>query len=105
MRYEASPSSPVAARISACRARDPLEGSAMNSVVDSGVPRRNFDVIVVGGGVVGLSVAYYLSERRGVKVAVIERGRFGRGAEPGLRRAWLRPNARSSNPVPFSRLP
>lgn len=41
---------------------------------------RTFDVIVVGGGVVGLSVAYCLSERRDVRVAVLERGRIGQAA-------------------------
>lgn len=72
----------------------------MNSVVDSGVPRRNFDVIVVGGGVVGLSVAYYLSERRGVKVAVIERGRFGRGATWAAA-GMLAPQCEVEQPGPF----
>lgn len=46
-----------------------------------------FDVIVIGGGVVGLSVAYYLagagtagSPSRSVKVAVLDRGELGRAA-------------------------
>lgn len=41
---------------------------------------QTFDAVVVGGGIVGLSTAYYLSERRGMRVAVLDRGRLGRGA-------------------------
>lgn len=39
-------------------------------------------VIVVGGGVIGLSCAYYLA-RRGADVAVLERDRVGAGASSG----------------------
>ena len=38
--------------------------------------------IVVGGGIVGISVAYYLA-RRGHRVTVIERGDIGRRASFG----------------------
>ena len=38
--------------------------------------------IVVGGGIVGLSAAYFLS-RRGARVALFERERFGDGASGG----------------------
>ena len=37
------------------------------------------DVVVVGGGVIGLSVAYELA-RDGVSVTVLDRGDFGREA-------------------------
>lgn len=40
------------------------------------------DVIVVGGGVVGVSVAYYLA-CAGARVTVLERGELGRGASYG----------------------
>jgi len=36
----------------------------------------DYDVVVVGGGVVGLSIAYYLV-REGLKVLVLDRGRVG----------------------------
>ena len=36
----------------------------------------DYDVVVVGGGVVGLSIAYYLV-RDGLKVLVLDRGRVG----------------------------
>jgi glycine oxidase len=37
------------------------------------------DVLVIGGGVIGLTAAYYLSER-GASVAVVDRGELGREA-------------------------
>lgn len=40
----------------------------------------NYDAVVVGGGVVGLSIAYHLSSSSDLKVAVLDRGDFGRGA-------------------------
>ena len=43
---------------------------------------RRREVVVVGGGVVGLNVAYFL-RRRGVRVTVLERDRVGSGASRG----------------------
>ena len=40
---------------------------------------KSYDAIVIGGGVIGTSVAYYLS-KKGVKVALIERDDIGAGA-------------------------
>ena len=40
---------------------------------------RGFDVVVVGGGIIGLSCAWRLSQR-GARVAVVERGEPGAGA-------------------------
>src|SRR5690242_6247144 len=40
---------------------------------------RGFDVVVVGGGVIGLACAWHLA-RRGAEVAVLERGEPGGGA-------------------------
>ena len=37
------------------------------------------DVVVIGGGVIGLSIAYE-SSRRGLSVVVLEQGRFGKEA-------------------------
>src|SRR5438067_3865566 len=37
------------------------------------------DVLIIGGGVIGLTTAYYLA-KDGVRVTVIERGEFGREA-------------------------
>jgi len=41
--------------------------------------KRGFDVVVVGGGVIGLSCAWRLAQR-GARVAVVERGEPGQGA-------------------------
>lgn len=43
---------------------------------------RHREVVVVGGGVVGLNVAYFLRQR-GVRVTVLERDRVGSGASRG----------------------
>src|SRR3989442_10502833 len=40
---------------------------------------RTFDLLVVGGGIYGLTIAYDCAQR-GLSVALIERGDFGSGA-------------------------
>jgi len=40
---------------------------------------RTYDVIVIGGGVIGIAVAYYLS-KKGIKIALIERGDLASGS-------------------------
>ena len=42
-------------------------------------PRRTFDLLVVGGGIYGLTIAYDAAQR-GLSVALVERGDFGSGA-------------------------
>jgi sarcosine oxidase subunit beta len=43
-------------------------------------PKKNYDVIIVGGGGHGLATAYYLAKEHGIKnVAVLEKGYLGGG--------------------------
>lgn len=45
------------------------------------IPQKSFDAVIVGAGISGLSMAYWLKkEDPGLKVAVVERSRFGFGA-------------------------
>src|SRR5205085_10297393 len=42
--------------------------------------RPSYDVVIIGAGVHGLGIAYYLASRHGIKnVAVLERGYLGCG--------------------------
>jgi sarcosine oxidase subunit beta len=44
------------------------------------VPKKSYDVLIVGGGGHGLATAYYLAKKHGIRdVAVLERGAIGLG--------------------------
>ena len=62
----------------------------------------NADVVVVGGGVIGCAIAYYLS-REGARVAVLERGLIG-GEASGAAAGMLAPLAEAHGPSPFLNL-
>ncbi|CAM5520173.1 FAD-binding oxidoreductase [Frigidibacter albus] len=58
------------------------------------------DVVVIGGGIVGVCTAYYLA-RRGVKVALLEKGRIG--AEQSSRNwGWCRQQNRDARELPMA---
>ena len=60
-----------------------------------------YDVVIVGGGVHGLGIAYYLGKRHGVrKVAVLERSYLGAGSS-GRNTAIIRSNYRTLEGLPF----
>lgn len=59
----------------------------------------NADVVVVGGGVIGCAIAYYLS-REGARVVVLERGLIG-GEASGSAAGMLAPLAEAHGPSPF----
>src|SRR5262245_51547136 len=61
------------------------------------------DILIVGGGVIGLSTAWYLASETTLRVTVVERGEFGR--EASWAGAGIIPpanRARAANP--FNRL-
>jgi glycine/D-amino acid oxidase-like deaminating enzyme len=58
------------------------------------------DAVIIGGGIVGAFAAYYLA-RRGLKVAVIEKGRVG--AEQSSRNwGWCRQQNRDARELPMA---
>ncbi len=58
------------------------------------------DVVVIGGGIVGVFAAYYLT-RRGLKVALVEKGLIG--AEQSSRNwGWCRQQNRDARELPMS---
>jgi len=38
------------------------------------------DVVIIGGGVIGLSIAYHLSQRKAGKIVLLEKGQLGEGS-------------------------
>ncbi|MGJ7581237.1 NAD(P)/FAD-dependent oxidoreductase [Variovorax sp. RHLX14] len=58
------------------------------------------DVVVIGGGIIGVFTAYYLA-KRGMKVAVVEKGRIG--AEQSSRNwGWCRQQNRDARELPMA---
>jgi sarcosine oxidase subunit beta len=63
--------------------------------------RPSYDVVIIGAGVHGLGIAYYLASRHGIKnVAVLERGYLGCG-NSGRNTAIIRSNYRTPEGIPF----
>lgn len=63
---------------------------------------RNYDIAVVGGGVIGCAAAFYLA-RAGARVVVLERGALG-GQATGAAAGMLAPLAEAHAPGPFLQL-
>jgi sarcosine oxidase subunit beta len=62
--------------------------------------KRTYDVVIVGAGVHGLAIAYYLAKRGVTNVAVLDRGYLGGGAS-GRNTAIIRSNYRTPQGVAF----
>ncbi len=73
-------------------ALDPVQG-------DDRLP-ESADVVIIGGGIIGVTAAYFLAER-GVSVAVVEKGRIG-GEQSSRNWGWCRQQGRDFAEIPLS---
>ena len=63
--------------------------------------KPRYDVVIIGGGVQGLSTAYYLAARHGMKnIAVVERAYIGSGGS-GRNTQVVRANYNTPETIPF----
>jgi len=60
---------------------------------------KSVDVVIIGGGIVGCSAAYFLA-RRGVSVLLCEKGRLA-GEQSGRNWGWVRQQGRSPIELPL----
>ncbi len=63
--------------------------------------KSSYDVVIIGAGVHGLGIAYYLASRHGIRnIAVLDRGYLGCG-NSGRNTAIIRSNYRTPEGIPF----
>src|SRR5438445_11650839 len=62
--------------------------------------KKSYDVVIIGAGVHGLAIAYYLGKRGITNVAVLDKGYLGGGAS-GRNTAIIRSNYRTPEGVAF----
>ncbi len=65
---------------------------------DTELPKRT-GVVVIGGGIIGVSTAYFLA-RRGVPVVLCEKGRIA-GEQSGRSWGWVRKQGRDPREIPL----
>ena len=68
----------------------------------SSEPSAQYDVVIIGAGVHGLSTAYYLAKNGITKVAVLDKGYVGGGAS-ARSTAIIRANYLTAEGIPFFR--
>ncbi|WFP65721.1 MULTISPECIES: FAD-binding oxidoreductase [unclassified Mesorhizobium] len=72
----------------------------LQQIETSGELPQSADAVVIGGGIVGVFAAYFLA-RRGMKVALVEKGRIG--AEQSSRNwGWCRQQNRDARELPMA---
>ncbi|MCJ9704669.1 FAD-binding oxidoreductase, partial [Bradyrhizobium sp. SHOUNA76] len=59
------------------------------------------DVVVIGGGVIGVSAAYHLA-KKGLSVALVEKGHVG-GEQSSRNWGWCRQQGRAREEIPLAR--
>lgn len=62
---------------------------------------ESVDAVVIGGGIIGSSCAYYLA-RKGLAVALVEKGRIG-GEQSSRNWGWCRQQGRDEREIPLVR--
>lgn len=65
--------------------------------------RENFDICVIGGGVIGLSIAIHAAQK-GAKVVIVEKGQLGQEASGGRAGLLTTVSEGSSEEHPYARL-
>ena len=89
------PNRPGLNRRARCTMSPPL-----HHINTSPTPPASADVVVIGGGIIGVFTAYYLAQR-GVSVALVEKGRIG--AEQSSRNwGWCRQQNRDARELPMA---
>jgi len=77
----------------------PFPISEISPVTFPGPPPERCDVAVIGGGVIGISTALFLSER-GLRVVVLEKGRVA-GEQSSRNWGWIRCQCRDPAEIPI----
>lgn len=73
----------------------------VDAVADDGVPPGEADAVIVGGGVIGVSTAYFLA-RKGLRVAIVEKGHIA-GEQSSRNWGWCRQQGRDQRELPLAR--
>lgn len=77
-----------------------MVGPKVDPVVTDDKPPRRVDVVIVGGGIIGSSAAFYLA-KAGVSVALCEKGHIG-GEQSSRNWGWCRTTMRDPLEIPLS---